>query len=285
VDRLVTPHLRTGRMDVIADLARPLPVLVICELLGVPLEDGPRLNTWSDTLAAALEMSLASPKVVVAANEGAHGLTEYFRALVSKRREDLKDDLLSALIVAEEHDDRLSEDELIATCVMLLFGGHETTINLIGNGLLALLRHPDQLRQLRDNPDLSPSAVEELLRYDGPVQRTGRIAKDDVTIGGTLIRRGEGVTAILGAANRDPMRFPDPDRLDLSRRDNHHLAFGGGIHYCLGAPLARLEAEIAFEAILTRMPDLELETDAPEWQESRSTLRGLKALPVAWVSS
>lgn len=282
VNALLCPKLSAGRMDVMAELARPLPVLVICELLGIPPEDGARLNEWSDALAAALEMSLATPDSIAAGDAGAHGLTEYFRSLIARRRGDLRDDLLSGLILSEAQGDRLSEDELLATCVIMMFAGHETTINLIGNGLLALLRCPDQLRRLRDNPNLGRSAVEELLRYDSPVQRTGRIALEDVWIDDTLIRCGESVTVVLGAANRDPAQFRDPNRLNVGRCDNHHVSFGGGIHYCVGAPLARLEAQLAFDALLHQMPNLELATSLVEWQESRPNLRGLKALPITW---
>jgi pimeloyl-[acyl-carrier protein] synthase len=163
--------------------------------------------------------------------------------------------------------------------VLIFFAGHETTVNLVGNGLLALLRHPDQLAKLRADPSLIHGAVEELLRYDGPVQRTGRVAHADVEVGGVSIRQGERVTVFLGAANRDPAQFPEPDRLDITRADNHHLAFGGGIHYCLGAPLARLEAQVAINTLLRRLPGLRLATDTPAWRQT-AVLRGLEALPV-----
>src|SRR5262249_41936188 len=188
-------------------------------------------------------------------------------------------DLLSSLIATEEAGDRLSEDELLATCILLLIAGHETTANLIGNGVLALLRHPDELRRLRQDPGLIQSAVEELLRYDGPVQRTARVAGDDVTIGGRTIRKGDMVMPFIGAADRDPAQFPDPDRLDLSRADNRHLALGWGIHFCLGAPLARVEGQIAIDALVRRLPRLALVGDTPEYRQSL-TLRGLKTLPV-----
>ncbi|HYR40138.1 MAG TPA: cytochrome P450, partial [Methylomirabilota bacterium] len=187
----------------------------------------------------------------------------------------------SALIAAEEAGDTLSEDELLATCILLLVAGHETTVNLIGNGTLALLRHPHELRRLHESPGLIASAVEELLRYDGPVQRTARIPSEDVTIGGRTIGKGEMVLPFIGAADRDPAQFRDPDRLDITRADNRHIAFGWGIHFCLGAPLARIEGQIAFNTLLQRLPKLALATDTPQYRQSL-TLRGLSALPVSF---
>jgi cytochrome P450 len=206
-------------------------------------------------------------------------MSDYFRGLVAERRASPRGDLLSALIAAEEAGDKLSEDELLATCILLLIAGHETTVNLIGNGTLALLRHPGELRRLRESPGLIASAVEELLRYDGPVQRTARIPSTDVTIGGRTIGKGEMVMPFIGAADRDPAQFRDPDRLDLARTDNRHIAFGWGIHFCLGAPLARVEGQIAIDTLVRRFPKLELVTDEPEYRQSL-TLRGLKTLPV-----
>jgi len=206
-------------------------------------------------------------------------MLDYFRGLTPERRQTPRDDLLSLLIAAEEQGDRLTEGELLLTCNLLFVAGHETTVNLIGNGLLALLNHPDQLAKLRADPTLLPGAVEELLRYDSPVQRTGRITNTDVELAGRKIAKGSLVVTAIGAANRDPAHFPDPDRLDITRRDNRHIAFGFGIHFCLGAPLARLEGQIAIDTLLRRMPGLRLATSTPEWRES-STLRGLKTLPV-----
>jgi pimeloyl-[acyl-carrier protein] synthase len=205
----------------------------------------------------------------------------YFSDLIPERRQTPRDDLLSLLIAAEEQGDRLSEGELLITCILLFVAGHETTVNLIGNGLLALLNHPDELAKLRADLTLLPGAVEELLRYDSPVQRTARITNTDVELDGRKIAKGSLVVTAIGAANRDPAHFPDPDRLDITRRDNRHIAFGFGIHFCLGAPLARLEGQIAIDTLLRRMPGLRLVTSAPEWRES-STLRGLKRLPVTF---
>jgi cytochrome P450 len=280
VDDLIDPAQQRGELDLIADLAYPLPVAVICELLGVPPEDRGRFNAWSAAIAEALDAFVtAQPDTVRRSNEAAHGLTEYFRGLVAARRKQPRDDLLSALVAAEEQGDRLSEEELLATCVLLFFAGHETTVNLIGTGMLTLLRHPDQLAKLRDDPGLIQSAVEELLRYDGPVQRTGRTTREDVEIDGVTIPKGERVTVFLGAANRDPAQFQEPDRLDITRTENHHLAFGAGIHYCVGAPLARVEAQVAINTLIRRLPNLKLQSDAPVWRQT-AVLRGLVALPL-----
>ena len=210
-----------------------------------------------------------------------HALADYFRALIAERRAAPRADLLSALIAAEEAGDKLSEQELLATCILLLIAGHETTVNLIGNGVLALLRNPDQLDRLRADPGLIGSAVEELLRYDGPVQRTARIPSDDVTIGGCTIPKGDMVMPFIAAADRDPAHFPDPDRLDLGRADNRHIAFGWGIHFCLGAPLARVEGQIAINTLVQRLPKLALAMETPEFRQSL-TLRGLASLPVTF---
>jgi pimeloyl-[acyl-carrier protein] synthase len=281
VDCLLDAVVDRGEFDLIADLAYPLPVMVISELLGVPSDDRDRFHDWSAAIAKALDvLTVPRPDIVARSNEAVFGLTEYFRGLVAARRKRPREDLLSALVAAEDEGHRLCEEELLATCVLLFFAGHETTVNLIGNGMLALLRHPDQLARLRADRSLIGSAVEELLRYDGPVQRTGRVVLADVEIGGRAIRRGERVSALPGAANRDPARFADPDRLDVARADTHHLAFGGGIHYCLGAALARVEAQIAIDTLIHRLPNLSLRTDAPAWRENL-VLRGLTALPLS----
>jgi len=273
-------------MDVIADLAYPLPVTVICEMLGVPAGDRDTFRQWSLDIARSLDAILlpTDPEVVTRGNAARRALENYFRGLIAERRTRPQADLLTALIAAEEQGDTLSEGELLATCVLLLIAGHETTVNLIGNGLLALLRHPDQLRRLRDDPALIQTAVEELLRYDSPVQRSGRIPNTDVEIGGKTIPKGSLVSALIGAANRDPAQFPDPDRLDVGRSDNRHIAFGWGIHFCLGAPLARVEGQIAINTLLRRKSALALATESPQWRES-SALRGLKALPVSLESA
>jgi pimeloyl-[acyl-carrier protein] synthase len=250
-------------------------------MLGVPVEDHERFKGWSLDIARGLDSILlpADSEVPKRSAAARTALAQYFRELIARRRAAPRADLLSGLIAAEEAGDKLSENELLATCILLLIAGHETTVNLIGNGTLALLRHPDQLRRLRDNPRLIGSAVEELLRFDGPVQRTARIPSEDVVIDGRKIPKGEMVMPFIGAADRDPAQFPEPDRLDIGRTDNRHIAFGWGIHFCLGAPLARVEGQIAINTLVQRFPRLDLATETPEFRESL-TLRGLKSLPV-----
>jgi pimeloyl-[acyl-carrier protein] synthase len=283
VDRLLDRVQGPRTMDIIADLAYPLPVTVICEMLGVPLEDHEAIRGWSSDIARSLDAIglLADPDVVKRGGDARRALGEYFRRLLPERRRNPQADLLSLLIAAEEQGDRLNEGELLAMCMLLFIAGHETTVNLIGNGLLALLNHPDQLGKLRDDPALIPVAVEELLRYDSPVQRTARITNAEVEIQGRQIPTGSMVVAAIGAANRDPSHFVDPDRLDIARADNRHVAFGFGIHFCIGAPLARVEGQIALATLLRRMPTIALQTAAPDWRES-STLRGLKTLRVSF---
>jgi len=281
VDELITRVQAAGSMDVIEEFAYPIPVNVICEMLGVPLADHERFKGWSLDIARGLDSIWLPPDSEVPRRSAAsrHAINDYFRGLIAQRRASPRGDLLSALIAAEEAGDKLNEEELLATCILLLIAGHETTVNLIGNGVLALLRNPGELERLRATPGLITNAVEELLRYDGPVQRTARVASAPATIGGRTIAKGEMVMPFIGAADRDPSQFPDPDRLDLARADNRHIAFGWGIHFCLGAPLARVEGQIAIDALVRRLPRLELMTDAPEYRQSL-TLRGLKTLPV-----
>ena len=281
VDRLLDRVAGAGRMDVIGDLAYPLPVTVISELLGVPVADTEEVRRWALHLTRALDAIAlpVEPEVIQRGRQATGEMVEYFGRLAEERRRRPGSDLLSGLVEAEEAGDRLTQRELLATCVLLYVAGHETTVNLIGNGLLALLRHPTELRRLRDDPGLIPGAIEELLRYDGPVQRTGRMAARDTEIGGVPIPEGSLVLGLLGAANRDPAQFAEPNRLDLTRAEPRHLAFGSGIHYCLGAPLARLEAQVAIGTVLRRFPALTLAVERPVWRPS-SALRGLEALPV-----
>lgn len=282
VDELLDRVEGQSTMDVIADLAYPLPFSVICQMLGLPGDDQEEIRHWSADLSRSLDAlgPLGDKRLRERGRQARIQLAEYFRRLAAERRRRPRGDLLSTLVAADERGDRLTDGEVLAMCVLLFAAGHETTVNLIGNGTLALLRHPDQLRRLRDAPALFPDAVEELLRYDSPVQRFGRVPVADVEMGGTTIPAGALVVGAIGAANRDPAHFPDPDRLDLGRRDSRHLAFGSGIHTCLGAPLARVEAQIVFETLLRRAPGLSLAATTPEWRHS-STVRGLKTLPVA----
>jgi cytochrome P450 PksS len=255
-----------------------VPVTIIAELLGIPPQDRAKFQRWSKSMisvSANLDLLTALPQIWL--------FMRYLRRLFAQRRARPHDDLITALVQAEEAGDRLSEDELLAMAVILLVAGHETTINLIGNGTLALMQHPEQLNRLRQNPALIHSAIEELLRYTSPVDMaTERFAREDVAIGGVTIPRGDQVLAVLGSANRDERQFQHPDTLDITREPNKHLAFGQGIHYCLGAPLARLEAQIAMNTLLYRLPNLRLK-GAPEALHWRKGLfiRGLDRLPLA----
>ena len=281
VDDLLDAVQEAGRMDVIQDVAYPLPAIVIAEMLGVPPEDRDQFRIWSDDFGALIGRSDLTLDGATRALRGVAEFMDYFRDIVARRRASPRDDLMQALIAAEDRGDALTEEELLANCVLLLAAGHGTTTHLIGNGLLALLRNPDQLRKLRDDPSSIAAAVTELLRYDSPVQATGRVAAQELPIGARRVGVGEGVILVLGAANRDPEQFADPDRLDIGRRENRPIAFGHGIHFCLGAPLARIEAQIAFATLLRRLPGLRLETDVLEWEPSLS-FRGLTRLPVAF---
>ncbi|HMG28467.1 MAG TPA: cytochrome P450 [Acidimicrobiia bacterium] len=269
-----------GRMDVVTDLAYPLPVVIICELLGVPPEDHATFQSWSAELAASIDPDpLITPEQRVRIEAAGSAFLDYFGDLIERRRQTLRDDLLSALIEAEEGDDRLNEEELLGTALFLLIAGHETTVNLIGNGTLALLQHRDQLERLRDDPSLDRQAVEELLRFDSPVQLTQRITLDDYDVGGVTIPKGQNLIPLLGAANRDPAEFEEPDRLDLGRENaNRNVAFGGGHHFCLGASLARLEGAAAIGSLVRRFPDIELAGEPV--RRTTFTLRGLEHLPV-----
>ncbi len=280
-DELLDAAQEKGELDVIWDLGYPLPVIVIAEMLGVPSERRDDFKRWSDDIVATLGGPFVAPEVLERGQQSAHEMAEYFRGVIDERRRAPKDDLLSGLIAAEERGEALSEDEMIATCMLLLAAGNETTTNLIANGTLALLRNPEQLDRLRNDPSLVESAVEEFLRYDGPVQGTARVALEDVEIGGKQVEEGQLVFTLLAAANHDPTVFAAPDELDVARRDNRHVAFGFGIHFCLGAPLARLEGQIAFETILRRLLNLRLATDEVEWGGT-FILRGLKKLPVTF---
>ncbi len=269
-----------GEMDVIRDFAYPLPALVICELMGVPVEDRDKFKGWSGDIAPILD-PITPPSTMNVALATLGQFAVYFSQLIEERRERPTDDLLSRLIAAEQAGERLAFDELLGLCVLIFIAGHETTQNLIGNGLLALLRHPDQKELLASDTSLVRNAIEELLRYDSPVQLTARNALADIDLAGNIVKKGEQLILLLGAGNRDPEIFPDPDRLDVRREDVQVVSFGAGMHFCLGAALARVEGQVAFTELLTRFPNMELNCDEPEWR-STLTLRGLKSLPVRW---
>ncbi len=268
-----------GSMEVIADLAYPLPAMVNAKMLGVPVSDWKQLTAWSAAFAQVLGNFQYSPEHIKRVLRSLEEMSAYFRAAIRACRERPQEGLVSALVNAEVDGDRLTEEEVVANSILTMVGGQETTTNLIGNGLLTLLRHPEQRERLQGHLALIPSAVEELLRYESPSQHTTRLAPEDVMLGGKTIRKGQTVMVVMGAANRDPARFPEPDRLDIARQDNRHLAFGWASHFCFGAPLGRLEGQIVFETVLRRMPNLRLEPGPLEWRENLG-LRGLKKLPV-----
>ena len=282
VDELMAAAFERGSMDVIEDLAYPLPVRVITEMLGVPLEDHETFKSWSKELAGALDPDFATPDDVLERRErAATAFVDYFQALIAERRRRPREDLLTALIAAEDEGHKLSEKELLSTLILLLVAGHETTVNLIANGVLAFARHPDQLARVHSDPSLVRTAVEEVLRYDPPVQFTARVALEDIDIDGTTIGKGDQAIVLVAAANRDPEQFEDPDAFDVGRPDNRHLSFGLGAHFCLGAPLARVESQVALETVATRVADLALAVDQPEYK-TNIVLRGLASLPVTF---
>ncbi|HSK66622.1 MAG TPA: cytochrome P450 [Anaerolineales bacterium] len=306
VDELLDTACAKPVADIIQDLAYPLPVMVIAELLGLPAGDRAMFKKWSDDLFAILgTVRPKSHELLERAAQSLEEMTDYVRALSRARRESPQDDLLTALLTFTENDtldcphphrpnthpagegvvlersasSDLTGEELVANINILLSTGHETTTHLLGNGLLALLQNPDELRKLQARPALLASAIEEMLRYDNPVQITYRSAVEEAEIQGRRIRKGDLVNTIIGSANRDPQRFTHPDRFNITRNEGRHLGFGVGIHFCIGAPLVRLEAEIIFETLLRRFPELRLATDSLEWQE-HPIFRGLKHLPV-----
>ena len=275
VDELLDRLEDRRQFDVIEDFAYPFPITVIAEMFGVPEADRPQLQEWSREMARSQDHSYSRSR-----ERGAMtALGSYFADLAQERRRRPGDDLVSRMLLAEDEGDTLTPVEVISLCAVLIFAGHETTTNLIGNGLLALLRHPDQLDRLRDDPGLVRPAVEELLRFDSPAQMISRALVDDVEVAGHTLKAGQSVLAVLGSANRDPARFADPDGLDLARDPNPHIAFGQGIHFCLGATLSRREAQSAFPALLRRFPEMRLAGE-PVWRDT-FVLRGLEHLPVA----
>ena len=262
--------------DLVSDLAWPLPVIVIAEMLGIPREDRERFKRWSDAMVATLGGDYSALDEARRSNEE---LVEYVSRVIAERRKEPRDDLISRLVAAEERGQSLTEDEMLGTVALLLVAGNETTAHLISNGMLVLLRNPDQMARLTDDPSLLPSAVDELLRYTGPVHTTRRVARTDVSLGGAEIRRGEVVIGLLAAANRDPDKYPDPDSLDVARNPTDHVAFGDGIHFCLGAALARLEGQVTIGTLLQRFPDLRL-LNEPEWGGTFA-IRGVTSLRLA----
>lgn len=278
-DRMLDAMAEAGSFDLIESYAFPVPVLVIGSMLGLPAEDAAKLKRWSAAMTGFLGAASVTPEIVGAALSAVVELEAYFMEQLEARRAAPGDDLLSSLIAAHDQDDRLDTAELLATCTMVLFGGHETTTNLIGNGVKVLLDHPEALASLRTDLDAGiADAVEELLRYESPILRMGRVARESFELGGVELRAGDRVYMMMAAANRDPERFEAPDRLDLKRSDNRQLSFGHGRHFCVGAALGRLEAQIALSKLLSRFPDLRVQSsDAPRWLDNL-TVRGLERL-------
>jgi cytochrome P450 len=280
VDALVDELVAAVATDFLSSFAYLLPVHVICELLGVPREDRDEFRTWSTDLGRGLVISVMSPEVVARGNEAAARLNDYVCALIAERRRSPQCGFLDDLIAAEDASGKLSNDELIATVVLLFFAGHETTVNLLGNGTLAMLRAPRQWNALCANPSLANSAVEEMLRIDTPVQRASRIALSETVLAGQVVKEGEMINILIAGANRDPARFANPDEFIVDRADGPHLSFAAGPHYCVGASLARIEAQIAIVALATRVPGLRLAADEPVFRPN-AILRGLETLPVS----
>lgn len=278
---LLAENARDGHLEAMSGLADQLPVVIIAEMLGVPIEDRSRFRKWSDAVATNTAASMPGMPVDQEVREAITGLREYFTREIERRRIEPGDDLVSALVAAHDSGEALSLDELIAFVVLLLLAGNETTTNLIGNGVLALARNPNEYQRLRQDRSLIPSAVEEMLRYDSPVQTLMRFAATDTEIGGSKVEAGSLIAVMFGAANRDPAQFPEPERFDVARTPNDHVAFGEGIHFCLGAPLARLEGRIAFEEIVERFSRIELaEPGEPISYRGSFITRGLRHLPL-----
>ena len=281
VDALLDDLQDRDEFDLIEHLSYPLPVIVIAEMLGIPPENRAEFKRWSNDLVATMSGPGTTPDALERARSSGLEMADYFKGVIAERRKEPRDDLLSAMIAAEERGEVLSEDELLASCMLLLAAGNETTTNLIGNGMLSLLRHEDQLDKLLDDPSLMGSAIEEMLRYEGPVQATARTADADVEIDGHMIEKGKMLFVLLAAANRDPAAFPDAETFDITRSDNNHVAFGNGLHFCLGAPLARMEAQITFQTLFERRGRPRLVSDEAAWN-GNFILRGLKELPLAF---
>jgi cytochrome P450 len=276
---LIDSVLPDGRMDVMEAIANPLPAIVTAEMFGMPSEDHRMLKDWSQDFAEMLGNFQHNPGRAARVLTSLEAMTAYFSDAVRRQATHPTEGLINALATAEVNGDRLTEDEVVANIIVTMVGGQETTTNLIGNGLLTLLRHPDELQRLREDPSIMPSAVDELLRYESPSQHTARLAREDGELGGKEIKQRDAVIAVMAAANRDPERFEDPDRLDLTRPDNRHLAFAWASHFCFGAPLARLEGQIVLTTMLDRLHDLRMNEGPVEWRPNLG-LRGLTALNV-----
>lgn len=282
-DHLVDGVVTHGQMDIMEEIANPLPAIVTAEMFGMPTQDHHMLKDWSQDFAEMLGNFQHNPGRIDRVLNSVDAMTRYFGDAVRQQSSRPTEGLINALATAEVGGDHLSEDEVVANLIVTMVGGQETTTNLIGNGILTLLRHPEQLSPLRQNSSLMPAAVEELLRYESPSQHTARLASVDMELGGKAIKQRDAVIAVMGAANRDPERFPDPDRLDLGRTDNRHMAFAWASHFCFGAPLARIEGQIVLNTLLQRLPELALAEGPITWRPNLG-LRGLTRLPVTFRS-
>jgi cytochrome P450 len=282
VDELLDPLQGAGQADLVQALANQLPAIVIAEIFGAPPEDRFFFKDWADAILSFQGLNRPGEEVLRQAQDGLIAMRGYVSELIDERCQRPRDDLLSRLAAAEVDGEKLTEPELLSTCVTLMVAGHETTTGLIGSGLLTLLKHPEQLKRLRQDPSLMHGAIEEILRFESPLSRQPRRVRQEVELGGCRMREGEIVMQMIAAANRDPLQFHDPDRFDISRQSNRHLAFGMGIHYCVGAPLARLEGPIAIGSVLRRMPRLELANECADWDTSRPSARLLRSLPVVF---
>jgi cytochrome P450 len=281
VDELLDAAMEAGDVDLLEEFAYPLPVRVICDLLGVPLADQDRFKVWSNALARGLDPDfLLTPEVIEARSQAVLQFSQYFFELLAERRRAPGEDLLSRLVQAEDDGAVLSETELLSTCILLLVAGHETTVNLIAGGAVALLCHPEQLERFRSDPDVQRSGVEEMLRYVSPVQLTGRALTEDCEFGGVEFEAGDFAMLLIASGNHDPDQFDDPERFDVTRAPNNHLGFGFGIHHCLGAPLARMETQVALTSLVRRAPRLALAVGDLTYK-SNVVLRGLASLPVS----
>jgi pimeloyl-[acyl-carrier protein] synthase len=280
VNSLLEPHLSLGRIELMEDLANPLPAIVSAGILGLPASDHKQLKAWSADFAEVLGNFQHNPDHSPRMSRSLDETTAYFREAIHRERDrPANDSMISVMVHAEMDGHHLTDEVIIANCILLMVGAQETTPNLIGNGMLSLLRNPGELKKLQSDLSLLPSAIEEMLRYEAPSQHTTRIPQQDVRLGDKDIPSGQSVIAVIGAANRDPERFPDPDRFDIARKDNKHLAFGAGPHFCFGAPLGRMEANIAFSTLLERISEFSLASDRFTWRDNLG-LRGLNNLPI-----
>ncbi|KEK24780.1 cytochrome P450 family protein [Bacillus gaemokensis] len=277
-DELLDKVEKKGKMDLISDFAFPLPITVISEMLGIPARDRDKIRDLTHKIVS----SNTDPSQYAVVAEALKEYVHYVKSLLNEKHKHPCEDIISALVHAHEQEDKLSENELLSTIMLLIVAGHETTTNLIGNGMLALLQYPEQMQLLRDNPSLLPSAIEELLRFAGPVMYSNRFAGEDITMHGKLIRKGEMVFFSLATANFDPQKFSNSEALDITRKENEHLAFGKGIHHCLGAPLARLEGQIAFGTLLKRLPNLRLDIEPENLVYNTGTIRSLSSVPLVF---